>query len=281
MAGKVLKVASNDLYGQVDSRQVVVFAAFCHTKYKENYVLFSFLGEYDKKKLCYGSIHLKDNSMVIFSVRDSVKKYIDSFIEQYMSDKIDDFSILDIGKIEKVELVSYSQMDYDKLQELEDKSIVKAVPKNTEEGKKKKPIFLYILLLLLVLFAVFLTILYLNPAIFSVKYKELVCDGRMYDQSMKLYYDISKDVRFDHKNKVESISVVRNYTFLNSEDYYDFKDNNQQFAYFSNGESYKYVDDGLLLKIFYKEDSVIDDYDEMLTFLSREGLSCTEKEYEK
>ena len=77
MAGKILKIVSNDLYGNVDERKIVVFACFLHTKYMNNYVVFSFLGEYDKKKICYGSVHIKDNSLVIFSVKNNVKKYID------------------------------------------------------------------------------------------------------------------------------------------------------------------------------------------------------------
>ena len=31
----------------------------------------------------------------------------------------------------------------------------------------------------------------------------------------------------------------------------------------------------------YQEDSVIDDYSEMLLYLKKEGFSCIEKEYEK
>lgn len=280
MAGKILRIASNDLYGNVDERKVVVFAAFCHTKYMENYVIFSFLGEYNKNKLCYGSVHLKDDSLVIFSVKDSIKKYIDSFVEEYTSDKVKDFSILDIDKIEKVELVSYSQMDYDKLQELEDKSIAKVAQVNTEVVGKK-PVFLYILISLLVILAISLTVLYLYPSLFSIKYKELVCSSHVYDNRMLLYYDIDKDIKFDKDDTVESIDVVKTYTFLDSDAYYTFKNEDKQFEYFRNAESYKYIDDGLRLKIFLKEDSVIDDYNEMLTYLNREGFKCVEKEYEK
>ena len=50
MNGKILKISSNDLYGNVDERQVVVFACFNHIKYMNKYILFTFLGEYDKKK---------------------------------------------------------------------------------------------------------------------------------------------------------------------------------------------------------------------------------------
>jgi len=280
MTGKVLKIVSNDLYGNVDDRQVVVFSAFCHTKYMNNYVVFAFLGEYGKKKLCYGSLHIKNNSLVIFSVRDNVKKYIEEFLDEYVNDKVENFEILDISKMEKVELVSYSEMDFDNLELLDEKSIPK-IKVNDEKEREKKPVFLYCLLLVLILSSVGLTILYFNPELFTVKYKQLVCSNSSYDKELMLNYDMEYDVKFDKEDKVESINVSKLYNFLDSNIYYDFKDNNRHEDYFKNGEAYKYIDDGLQLKIMYKEDSVIDDYDEMFEYLKREGFSCIEKEYEK
>ena len=280
MSGKVLKIALNDFNGTVDERKVVVFACFLHTKYMNNYVIFAFENEYNKKKLCYGSIYLKEESLVIFAVKDSVKQYINEFIDEYMSDKMKNFEILDIDRFEKVEIVSYSEMDFDNLQLLDDKSIVKII-KSEKVDKKKKPIFLYILIFILVLFSVGLTLLYFYPEIFTFKYKELVCTNNLYDSNMMMYYDINKDIRFDKNDKVQDNDVVRTYTFLDSNIYYEFKENNNHEQYFSNGESYKYIDEQLSFKIFYQEDNVIDDYNEMLTYLNREGYSCIETEYEK
>jgi len=281
MTGKILKIVSNDLYGNVDERKVVVFASFVHTKYMNNYVIFSFLGEYGKNKLGYGSIHLKDDSLVIFSVKEDIKKYIDEFLVEYTSDKIENFELLDISKIEKVELVSYNEMEYDKLQMLEDKSITKVVNTNEVKIKEKQPIFFYILIFILVLFAIGLTILYLYPDMFTIKYKELVCTDNLYDNKLMLNYDIDKDIKFDKKDMVKSIDVVKTYTFLDSNSYYEFKDSNKFQEYFTDGEGYKYIDEGLMLRLFYQENSVIDDYDEMLVYMKREGFNCVEKEYEK
>ena len=280
MAGKVLKIVSNDLYGNVDDRNVVVFACFCHDKYMNNYVVFAFDGEYDKKKICFGSVHLKNNSLVIFSVKDNIKKYINEFLEEYVSDKLDDFSILDIGSMEKVELVSYSEMDYDKLSILDEKSIAK-MESSDDTAVSKKPIFLYLLLIILFLFLTGLTILYFKPELLVVKYKELVCSDSLYDKELMLNYDMEYDIKFGKKDKVLSIDVNKIYNFVDSNVYYDFKENNRHEQYFNNGEAYKFIDDGLKLKIMYKDTSIIDDYDEMLEYLKREGFSCIEKEYEK
>ena len=281
MAGKILKVSANDVYGKVDERVAVVFACFEHTKYMNNYVIFSFLGEYDKNKLCYGSIHMKKDSVVIFSVKDNVKQYIDEFINEYENNKIDNYKILDISDKEKVEIVSYNEMDYNKLQLLDDMSIVREVKQEVVVEKEKQPVFLYFMLFILISFAVGLTLLYFKPELFSVKYKQLVCTNNLYDNEMDLYYDIEKNIKFNKDDNVVSIDVVRYYAFLDSNSYYDFKDNNKYIEYFNKGEGYKFIDDSLQFRVIYQESSVIDDYDEMKTYLNREGFSCKEVFYEK
>ena len=280
MAGKILKVATNDLSGKVDERKAAVFACFKHIKYMNDYVVFSFDGEYSKKKLCYGSIHLKDKSLVIFSVKDNIKKYIDEFLSEYISDKIENFKILDIDKLEKVEIISYNEMDYKDLQLLDDKSIIRIVS-NESNASIKKPIFLYFMIFVLILLSIGLTLLYLYPDMFTVKYKELVCSNNLYDEKMMLNYDIESDIKFDGNDKVIKNNVVKTYTFLDSNSYYNFKNNSNYEEYFSSGETYKFIDGELKLKLFYSENYVIDDYDEMLTYLKREGFSCIETEYEK
>ena len=197
MAGKILKVSANDVYGKVDERIAVVFACFEHTKYMNNYVIFSFLGEYDKNKLCYGSIHMKRNSVVIFSVKDNVKQYIDEFINEYENNKIDNFKILDISDKERVEIVSYNEMDYNKLELLDEMSIFREVVQEEVVVKEKQPVFLYSMLVVLILFACGLTLLYFKPELFSIKYKQLLCTNNLYDNEMELNYDIEKDVKFD------------------------------------------------------------------------------------
>ena len=115
MIGKILKISSNDLYGNVDDRHVVVFAAFNHVRYMNKYVIFTFEGEFNKKKLYYGSLHLKDNSLVVFSVNDATKKFIDAFVDSYLRGNVDptEYTLIDISNTSKVELVSYNERDFD------------------------------------------------------------------------------------------------------------------------------------------------------------------------
>ena len=105
MNGKILRISANDLYGNVDEREVAVFAAFTHKKYMNKYVIFTFKDEYQKNKLYYGSVHLKENSIVTFSITDDNKKHVDKFIESYLNNQVDpkEYEIIDISKIDKVE----------------------------------------------------------------------------------------------------------------------------------------------------------------------------------
>lgn len=281
MSGKILKIVSNDLYGNVDDRKIALFACFQHTKYMNNYAIFTFVGEYEKKKLYYGSIHLKENSVVIFSVKEDTKKYIDNFIAEYLNSNLTEYKILDITNVEKVELVSYNDMDYDNLNYLDKLSIIRKINPEEEVVKKHQPIALYILLCILILSSIGLTVLYLHPEMFTIKYKELVCNNKLYDEKIMLNYEIQEDIKFGKEDKILSIDINKIYKFDSEEEYYEFKENNKQNEYFNSGEGYKFIDEELIFKVIYKEKSVIDDYNEMLTYLNKEGYSCVEKEYEK
>lgn len=278
MSGKILKILANDINGNVDDRKVVVFCAFKHSKYMNNYVVFAFEDELGQNKLCFGSAHLKKNSLVTFAVKNDIKTYIDQFLFEYENNNLIDFEILNIEQMEKAELVSYNSCDYDKIQMLYDISIPKIENKEIDEIVDAKfdlkTTILYILLVLLILLAIGITLVYLYPERFFTGNEELKCINKIYDKKLELYYDIEKDVKFNMNSKLKSIDVVLTYTFLDSNKYYEFRDNEKHLEYFNEGDSYKYNDDNLQLKIFYKENSVVDDYEEMLSYLEKEGFSC-------
>ena len=284
MNGKILKISSNDLYGNVDDRQVVVFACFNHVKYMNKYILFTFLGEYDKKKLYYGSIHMKENSLVVFSVRDNVFGYIDKFKNEYISGMVDnnEYEILDISKMEKVELVSYNEMEFDKLKELEDISIKKTNTESVVEAdKEKKPVFLYILLIILILLLIGITYLYLKPDDFVIRNKNLVCEKNKYNMELDMKYLENRIVLFDINDKLKKIEINDSYVFSDIDLYNEFKDNEKEKDYFKIDGTFKYIDENLELKIIYQDKSIIDNYDEMKNYLVNEGYSCVEGYYEE
>lgn len=282
MHGKILRIASNDLYGNATDKKVVVFVCFNHLKYMNKYIIFSYLGEYNEKRLYYGSVHEKNKSLVIFGVRDKEIQYIDKFRMQYESGKIDneEYQIIDIDKMEKVEIVSSNSIEYDKLQELEDMSIKKEIVSDNEEVRRK-PIFLYFLLIILILLGVGITYLYLRPEDFVIKNKKLECTTDGYNVEIGMKFLRTEEVLFDRNVKVDKIFVNDKYVFETEEEYLEFKNNGKENEYFNIDGTFKYNDQELTLLISYKDNSIIEEYDDMKDYLSKEGYSCIEGYYEE
>ena len=281
MHGKILKILGNDLYGNADERRVAVFAAFNHTKYMNKYVIFSFVDEYNKKKLYYGSAHLKKDSIVIFAINDDQKKFVDEFVTNYLANTLNEkeYQILDIQNVDKVELVSYKDEDCDKLLELDNMSIKKEVTSDEATGTKKTPIGLYILLVIMIALLAGVTYIYFFPDTLIVELKLLECEKEVYNDKLSLNYLNSKTIKFEKNNKVRETHVIDTYTFKNLDDYFEFKNNNRQAEYFNITGAYKYDDDKLQLKLMYDEETIIDNYDELYGYLKKEGYTCQEGKY--
>ncbi len=280
MSGKVLKISSNDLYGNVDDRRLSVFAAFNHLKYMNRYVIFAFTDEFNKKELCYGSIHIKTNSIVIFNTDEANLTFIEPFIEQYLTGNVDskEYEIIDISKMEKVELVSYSKKEYDKLTELDNISIKKEIVTETEEPKNKKG-FLWFLLIILIALLIGVTYIYFNPSVLDVELKELVCTTNEYNDEAEIPYTKEKDIKFNKQDNFKKIDTTETYKFKDDETYFEFKNGEQENIYFNVKGEYKYDDDNLELKIFYEEDSVLENYEDIKRYLEKEGYTCQEGTY--
>ena len=277
MTGKKLKISNNDLYGNQDERQVAAFVCFNHLKYMNNYVIFSFVGEYDKNILYYGSIHLKTNSLVIFAVKENEKVYIDTFREQFLTNTIDpkEYQIIDISQIEKVELVSFTEVPYDKISILDNLTISKPMTKKQEETKESKPVFLYSLLIVLIAFLSFITYLKFNPNIIPEP-KVLTCTNNFYNQELKMNYEEIRKVLFNPNGTINKIDVTNTYTFTDEETYLDFKNNDKETEYFKNINNFEYLDDTLSINIYYEESTIIETYDDMYNYLKKEGYECLE-----
>ena len=282
MFGKILKISSNDLYGNVDDRKVTVFAAFNHLKYMNKYVIFSFTDEYNKKKLYFGSLHLKDASIVVFSIKDNTSlAYVKHFIDQYIGSNVDkqEFEMIDISSFEKIELVAYNDMDFDNLELLDKLSIKRDEPTNYEDNAKKKPIFLYFLLIFLIVISGGLTYLYFNPDAFEVKLKKLNCNMEGYNKKVELAFKSEIEVKFDKEDKLKDMNKVDIYLFDNGEDYFGFKDNQRENELSVSDGGYKYDDENYELRIISKSNIIINEYNELKEYLKSEGYSCIEEEY--
>ena len=280
MNGKVLKISNNDLNGNNDERKIAVFAAFIHKKYMNKYAIFAFENELDKKKLAFGSIHLKNDSLVTFDVRPNEKDFINTFVSQYLDNKIDEseYEIIDISNISKIELVSYGQEDFDKLADL-DKLSIKRVVNNEEADNKKGYGMLYFIIMVLILLLGGITYLYFNPDLFDVELKQLNCYKEGFNETVELNYTSEAELKFNRKDEIDTFHKIDTYTFNNEEDYLNFKGNNEESKYFNINGAYKYNDNKLELKLIYTDKLVIYKYDEVLKYLENNGYTCVEGTY--
>lgn len=282
MNGKILKISSNDLYGNVDDRKVAVFAAFTHVKYMNRYVIFSFLDEYNKKKLYFGSLHLKDKSIVVFSIKDNnMINVVNKFINDYINNKVEEneYQIIDISNMEKIELVSYNDMDFENLLILDKMSIKKKNDVLEENVKRGKPIILYILVLIIIGMVGWLTYSYFNPDAFKVELKKLDCTMSNYNKQVELNYESNIIVKFNKDNKFSSMEKIDIYKFNNEEEYSLFRENNRENELSTTNGGYKYDDDKLELRIISNDNLIIENYDEVFQYLKSEGYSCIEGIY--
>ena len=277
MHGKILKVVSNDLYGNATDKKVVVFVCFNHLKYMNKYIMFTYMGEYDKNILYYGSIYEKGKTIVIFKVRKEEEEYINKFREDYLNDIVNDkeYQILDIGMMEGVEIVSFTEVEYDKLSLLDKKSIQRLNNIEAEENNNKKPVFLYVLLVILIVLLGGITYLYFTDD-GSSNDKKLVCSIDKYDNTVMVNYKEERNILYNKKNKIVSITINDKYIFDDVDKYNEFKDNKKEQEYFKKDGTFKYDDNLLMLMISYKGDSVIDNMGEMKSYLESEGYSCKE-----
>lgn len=277
MHGKILKVVSNDLYGNATDKKVVVFACFNHLKYMNKYIMFTYMGEYDKNILYYGSIHEKNKTIVIFKVRPEEEGYINKFREDYLMGIVNDseYQILDISMMEGVEIVSSTEIECDKLALLEEKSIQRLSNIELEEQDTKKPIFLYVLLVILIVLLGGVTYLYFTDD-GSSNDKEMVCSTDKFDNTIMVNYSEERNILYNRNNKIVSITINDKYVFDEETKYNEFKDNKKEQEYFKKNGTFKYDDSKLMLIVSYREDSIIDDIEEMKSYLENNGYSCKE-----
>lgn len=277
MHGKILKVVSNDLYGNATDKKVVVFACFNHLKYMNKYIMFTYMGEYDKNILYYGSIHEKDKTIVIFKVRKEEEEYINKFREDYLAGTVNDseYQILDISMMEGVEIVSSTEIECDKLALLDEKSIRHSSNIELEENDTKKPVFLYVLLVVLIALLGGITYLYFTDD-GSSNDKELVCSIDKYDNTIMVNYNEERSILYNRNNKIISVTINDKYVFDDIDKYNEFKDNKKEQEYFKKNGTFKYDDSKLMLMVSYKDDNIIDNIEEMKSYLESEGYSCKE-----
>ena len=173
MIGKVIKVDDYKfIYGQ-DTIYINVYGAFKYKKNGNKYIIYS----YDDKKLYYGSLFVKNNSIVIMTSKDDVVDVVKTFIDSIMNGKSDEnFEIISLDNIVSSEIIDQHEVDMNiDINKLKDITIPK--PKSLEKEnvkrvkKKISPTWVVIILVIIIV-AVFLFVI---PEIITGKNSSYLC----------------------------------------------------------------------------------------------------------
>ena len=124
-----------------------------------------------------------------------------------------------------------------------------------------------------------ITYLYLFPEKFTTEYEQLECNAERYNEELKMKYHSYKLYKFDKNNLIKETSIVDTYTFSNSSDYMEFKDNHKETEYFHINGNYEYDDNYLTIKLVYTEIPVVDNHEEIKSYMKSEGYECNEGKY--
>lgn len=279
MKGKVLRVFNNDLYGRADDRSVVVFATFIHKKYMNKYAIFAFQNEYQKNKLYYGSIHIKENSLVIFKVKPELKNIFDDFLNQYTTKNLVDYELIDINNLTKLEIVGSNEMEYDKLLLLDELSLYKPPVKTTTE-KTSNSTFKIIIPIIILIIGAICTYVFFTPSLLEENL--LTCSRDSYHEKMRLNYREKISIVYNGKNRIKEYKTEETYKFRTTLTYQNFKDESRHFLYFEGDDkNYKYDDANLSLIVSYEKTSDELDAARLQYQLEQQGFSCFEDKYEK
>lgn len=274
MKGKLLKVFANDLNGTVDDRVVIFFAAFNHKKYSNKYGLFVFKDELNQNKLYFASIHIKDNSLVTFSIKKEQFNIIDAFLEEYTQNKFEEFELIDITNQSKIELVGYNEKEYNNLMMLYNISIPVEKPKEVKETKKTNILSILITVLIL-LVSSFGLYWFFHPRLFNPLVLNCVTQGT--DDILIANFTKTKNITFNKNDLVKDIRISETINFKNEDNYYNYKEGNNHEVYYNNIESFEYIDELQELRIYYLEDSTPKKYDEIKVTLEKEGYVCKDE----
>ena len=276
MIGKEIRLSDYQFNFGAEDKKIKVFASF---KYKDGnkYVLFY---NSDINKLCYGSVHIEANKMVILDLKRSSDDIIANLITLLINkQEINDYEYISLENVEKCEIIGFNEImvNNDIISLLENITMPKPIV-NEEKPKKKskvKSVIIFIFLLLIIALGVFL---YLNKDKVIGSYKTITCTINK-DTSLEANLSETIILTFTSSEKLDSINITNTYVFNDNNIYYDFKDKGLYYKYMNEGDTYKLEDDSLTYKVFSSEDIIsLSDlsYIEILNSYMKDGYNCKE-----
>lgn len=280
MIGKILKIKDVNMSFNQKEKNIVVFACFSHVKYNENYIIFTNKDEYGKGILYYGTIHTKDNTIIIFDVKQDKENVIFDFINKLTSNfNYAEYKVIDITNFTQAEIISNNEKNVgsDFLTKLDNLTIEKPKVDLILDEKKETLAYLYFTLIVFIILLFGAIYIYINRDIYLKRYENVACTLNNVDDELNANYSEKIYLRFNQKSELTTIKHNISYEFYNKKDYNNFKYNNMWIEY--DIDKYKFDDDKLMF-IYNNTDNVDDNYklitsyDEVISYYEELGYKC-------
>ena len=274
MYGKIIKVSNRDFDLKVKDREVVLFCCFKDLKYGNIYAIFSDKDNFNNT-LYYGSIHFKENSIVIIDTKKDISNMInDLILVLNKNKKLYDYQILDIKKYNKIELISNNEMKVDNnlLNKLEYICVKKPAPKKKKQNKDSAGTLKSVLALLFVLLFIYIYVYLENKDNYILECSK--------DYEIKELSKVNADVviYFNKKDEIIYIDNMVKYIFDTKVEYQDFKTNNQkQNKYIKDADGLKYFDSDNTLMSIKRETNVTNTFKEIKELYTSDGYKCEKR----
>lgn len=275
MYGKILKVNNRGTDIKIENKEVILFCCFKDLKYGNSYAIFCDK-ENPNNTLLYGTIHFKEDSIVIIDTKKDIKNLILDLIDILSNNKkIYDYQILDITKFHKIDLISNNTMELtnDKLKKLETNCVKQEESqkkkKRNEDGTRTLKIILILLFIILALY----TYLYID----NKDNYELNCTR---SSEIKELSKVKNEVTvyFSGKNKIIYIDSTTKYIFDTKIEYQTFKtDTTLQSKYLKKKDEIKYQDSDNTVIVINRDNNVNNSYKEIKELYTSSGYKCEKR----
>ena len=215
---------------------------------------------------------------MVFSIKKENEKIVLDFINRLLSNSYSSmYQILDIRNMLKLEIVSSNnlEMDHTVIEKLDVLSIPNKKEEELVKEREKKPIFLYILLVLLIVLFLGALYFYFNMDKYEKKAIVLNCTTNLYNEDIDVWYTSDMVINFELDDvTVKNIMEVNTYNFTTDEynaivNYEDIEELFMGYAITNDKDNYR-----LILKRDIS--TIINTYREIREFYEKKGYVCQE-----
>ena len=284
MIGKILKVKDINAAFNKKEKRVSVFACFTHVKYSDNYIIYADNNDYQSGILCYGTVYIKGNTIVIFDVKQDKENIIFDYVNKIINNVNDnEYSAIDISNMTEVEIISNSDKNVgnDLLVKLDELTIPKEVVDASEEENNESLGFLYFMLIIFLFLLAGSIYIYFNKDKYLKQYDKVICTINSSNESEEYKYSDKLYLEFDQKKELRYLSHDVSYKFYEKSGYNSFKYTNLWAE--NKMDDYKFNDNELIFTYTSSGKSIEDyelmtSYDEVVGYYKSNGYECVEEE---